>query len=225
VPGKNTGTVSNTQGTFHLEIPETLLNDSFVLSCVGYRTIELPLSEIIHQNNLTIKMHDETIDIQEVTVSTKRLKKQKNGTVGRTPLVMTPSESLSNFDIIEHAQLVEINSLTKISNANIYLVASAEDSLMLRLNFYNAEEGRPGNTHVAKSIVKNFKAEKGWLRFDFEDTPIYLANDFYFSFEYLPKPTTKKIKNIRVFFGSRVGGGNGYMRKCSQCSWTQNKGF
>lgn len=61
------GTISNTDGDFELKIPGSMINDTVVVSCMGYKQFRLPVSEIVNEQ-VTIYLQPSNIQLQEVKV-------------------------------------------------------------------------------------------------------------------------------------------------------------
>jgi hypothetical protein len=65
---RNIGTVSNNDGEFVLKIPESMKNDTVVVSCLGYRQYLQPISELTDQN-YTIPLQPTSVQLKEVKVT------------------------------------------------------------------------------------------------------------------------------------------------------------
>jgi len=67
VIGRNMGTISNIDGEFELKIPESMKEDSILISCLGYRQIKMAVSQA-EKGNLEIQMMPTSIQLKEVQV-------------------------------------------------------------------------------------------------------------------------------------------------------------
>ena len=65
---KNIGTVSNNDGNFVLKIPESMKNDTIIVSCLGYRQYFQPVSEI-SDKNYTIALQPSSVQLKEIQVT------------------------------------------------------------------------------------------------------------------------------------------------------------
>lgn len=61
------GTISNTDGDFELKIPRSMINDTVVVSCMGYKQFRLPVSEIVDEQ-VIVYLQPTNIQLQEVKV-------------------------------------------------------------------------------------------------------------------------------------------------------------
>lgn len=223
IKGENVGTITNKQGQFNIMIPDSLRNRDVVFSCVGFQERRIPVTSNFFSKSDAIIMEERVTQLAEVMIKPKKGKLQKLGIRGRTPFVMTASESYSTNDIIEQARIIELRQECKLVNANIFIMQTALDSITLRLNFYGISNGTPGERLINQSIIKTFAAKQGWLTFDLNDNNIYLRDNFFVSFEYLPveKKTAKKVP---ICYGAKLGSSGTFMRKGSQASWEKLQG-
>lgn len=62
--------VANSDGDFSLKIPASSLNDSLLVSFLGYRNVKVPVADFIGKKNRKIKLYPTTMDIRSITVRT-----------------------------------------------------------------------------------------------------------------------------------------------------------
>lgn len=65
---KNIGSVSNNDGEFVLKIPESMKEDTVIISCLGYRQQSLAISEITDKN-YTISLDPSSVQLKEIKVT------------------------------------------------------------------------------------------------------------------------------------------------------------
>lgn len=65
---KNIGSVSNNDGEFILKIPESMKDDTVIISCLGYRQQALAISEITDKN-YTISLEPSSVQLKEIKVT------------------------------------------------------------------------------------------------------------------------------------------------------------
>jgi hypothetical protein len=63
----NLGTISNIDGDFELKLPDTMIHDTVVVSCMGYKPFRLPVSQITPEP-VTIYLWPANIQLQEIKV-------------------------------------------------------------------------------------------------------------------------------------------------------------
>lgn len=64
---ENIGTISNTDGDFELKLPGSMINDTVIVSCMGYRQFRVPVREITGEP-VTVYLPPASIQLQEVIV-------------------------------------------------------------------------------------------------------------------------------------------------------------
>lgn len=82
---KNIGTVSNNDGEFVLKIPETMRQDTIIVSCLGYRQYQQPISEI-QDKNYTIALRPTSVQLKEIKVTVINPEDIINKIVSKIPL-------------------------------------------------------------------------------------------------------------------------------------------
>ncbi|MEM9832644.1 MAG: carboxypeptidase-like regulatory domain-containing protein [Bacteroidota bacterium] len=71
IKGKPIGTVTNSEGEFKLNIPKSFREDTLAVTYVGFKNFYQPVGN--HSRNLTIKLEEAVVDLEEVAVETKRV--------------------------------------------------------------------------------------------------------------------------------------------------------
>ncbi|MEM6842967.1 MAG: carboxypeptidase-like regulatory domain-containing protein [Bacteroidota bacterium] len=71
IKGKSIGTVTNSEGRFKLNIPESLREDTLTVTYVGFKNFYQPISNL--PEIVTIKLEEAVVDLEEVAVETKRI--------------------------------------------------------------------------------------------------------------------------------------------------------
>ena len=83
--GTTIGTVSNSEGVFIFKIPEKYKNNTLRISMLGYKSYNIPLSEI-NNYNLKIRLSQITFKISEVKVKPKDAKKIIRKVIEKIPV-------------------------------------------------------------------------------------------------------------------------------------------
>lgn len=65
---RNIGTISNIDGEFELKIPDKLIDDTVVISCLGYKQYRFPVNKIT-DNEVNIFLQPTSIQLKEIKVS------------------------------------------------------------------------------------------------------------------------------------------------------------
>jgi hypothetical protein len=76
ISGTSYGTQSDVSGQFRLNIPSTSLNDSLVITYVGYKRYAEPISKLKNKSNLMISLVTQATTLKEVVVHSEFWRKQ-----------------------------------------------------------------------------------------------------------------------------------------------------
>jgi hypothetical protein len=183
IANKSTGTVSDINGQFKLELNETItIKDTVLFSYVGYETTKLPISEFLNQKR-TIYLEPKAVELKEVLISSKIIK--------RTPRIIGKSSKglgFTHFNFYTYNEKDVDDRLSKevgmkfqigrncqIKDLNFNISGNDFKHLKFRVHFYRVENGYPTELIVEKNIVfevnNNFT---GWYQLNLEPFDIYL---------------------------------------------------
>ncbi|WKN46123.1 carboxypeptidase-like regulatory domain-containing protein [Tunicatimonas pelagia] len=71
IKGKSVGTITNVEGAFKLNIPESLREDTLAVTYVGFKNFYQPVSDL--PEAITIELEEAIVNLEEVAVETKRI--------------------------------------------------------------------------------------------------------------------------------------------------------
>ena len=69
IKGRKISTISNSQGFFDFHVPQNALNDTLVVSMLGYRNFTTITSALVNDPNSTIQLERDVIVLEEVVIS------------------------------------------------------------------------------------------------------------------------------------------------------------
>ncbi len=218
---KNIGTITNENGRFEFVIPQQYFNDTLTFSYVGFEELNIPVQSIFTSSVHVFVLHPKATQLTEVIVSGKQLKQKTIGTRSHNPLLSGTAESKDKTDIIEFAKFIDVHDkVSRIQNANLYLLGVNIDTATFRVNFYAANNGLPGDRIIDKNILERMSVKKGWLTIDLTDEDIVIDKDFFIGFEFMPE---KKLTKYSLSYGAQVSG-SCITRKSSLGTWEKGKG-
>lgn len=216
VIGKKIGTVSNNKGEFQIELNEKYDNDTLKISIIGYKSLIFKVSSFknIILKNPILQLEEETTELQEVVVSSRKLKEKiiGNKTTSKTIIGGFSSNNLGN----EVGIKIKIKkSPTYIENFNVSIAKNEYDSIKFRLNFYDLKDGLPNKNLLKDNIIIVSQIKEGKLTVDLRDYDIVLYEDFFVSLEWIENLGDKDGLNFSAgFLGSPI-----IIRSTSQDSW------
>lgn len=84
IPAKNIGTTSTEEGRFHLSLEQSNLQDTLVISSMGFKTYKIKIEDYIKQKIITIVLEEDVNELETVEIINAKeyvyetLKQQKN---------------------------------------------------------------------------------------------------------------------------------------------------
>lgn len=85
IQNRSIGTISNMDGDFELKIAPEMLQDTVIVSCMGYRPFSLPVHQI-GEDTVTIFLHPATFRLKEIQVTYIRPEEIVRRVVAKIPL-------------------------------------------------------------------------------------------------------------------------------------------
>lgn len=228
--GKNFGTVSNSSGVFHLQVPRHFLDDSLTFSRIGYYSKSILVRELIMKKNIEVVLTPKITDIQEVQIISKKLKLKRKGNITRTHnMIMTISSDTSRLG----SEVGTVINLPKtpvhINDLNFHIVSNKPDSVKLRFNIYDYSKGKIGNNLLAENIYFTIKQEEtGDYKFDLRNYNIYASGKIFISIENVavyishgPDPRKKYDEYFydRISISVALLGAKSFWKKASMANW------
>ena len=215
IKGKNLGTTSDLEGNFKFALNSTIMNDTLTFSCVGFQSVLLPISSLQPDKVNVIVLSEKIKELNEVVVTTKKMRIKKVGTKSYNPLVWGSVESTDTRDILEVGKTIKVKKPSEVLKASIYLRGVNIDTATFRVNFYKIQDDLPADRLIEQNILVRQKIKDGWLHIDLSPYQIYVKEDFFVSLEFLPQAQTEKIS---FYYGATMAGSS-LSRTVSLGSW------
>ncbi len=189
--GTSIGTVSTVEGNFTLffdEIPEAV--SPLRISCMGFEAKELTLSESSLAEPLLIQLKESTLQLEELLVKSGVLETKAYGntsekTAMKTNLAISDKPNMNlGAEIGRKFRLGDDPNY--ISKLKFFVAFNNFDTLMIRVNFYELESGKPTELLQQKAILRQVVGHKsGWVTFDLEEENLVLSGTFVASVEWV----------------------------------------
>lgn len=214
VLSKGMGTVTDENGFFQLNLPDSLKENELKISCIGYESKKISIKKLIDLNTLLIK--PAAINLDEIKVVVKRNPTYKtlgNDTKTKSIIAGFTSNNLGS----ELAVKLNIkHPETKLKNVKFNIVSNPFDSLVFRFNVYNTDDnGKPSKNMLTKMILIEPTSKTGMVEFNLDKYNIYTSEDIFIAIEWVRDYGDNK----GLFFSSQLLGGGSYYRKASQDKW------
>ena len=215
---ENIGTVSDEQGYFQLEIDPLQYGQSNLrFSMIGFESKTYVLQEYLQKELLIIPLTEESTELEEVIVYTKRTQFETkilgNKTTSKFIYAAFTSNKLGNEMGFVVRQRKRPMILKKF---NISLVENDYGLIRFRLNFYSVKNGLPTSTLLKENIIIETDATSGIVSKDLAPYEIVIDEDFFVSIEWIEDLGPGKLYFSGGFFGSPL-----IAREVSQGTWSK----
>lgn len=215
--GKNTGTVSDQNGKYTLQIKSEHLNDTLIFSSIGYHAYSVKISDFINMNNGNVDLEKRLYDLSEVSISPRKIKQKVLGS------------NKKNFLSASYCNNIDFETGILISNKNTVFIKEAilnldlrghrenNDTIFFRFNIYEAHEDMQFKNILNSPIYVSLPNEdmKDKIVIDLRHQNLVVEGDFLVSIE--------KYKNsgLLCFYFPYSRSPNIYTRMSSQGTWSK----
>jgi hypothetical protein len=215
---ENIGTVSDEQGYFQLEIdPLQYSQSNLRFSMIGFESKTYVLQEYLKKELLIIPLTEESTELEEVVVSTKRTQFETKILGNKTTTKFIYAAFTTNKLGNEMGFVVRQRKRPMIlKKFNISLVENDYGFIRFRLNFYSVENGLPTSTLLKENIIIETDATSGIVSKDLAPYEIVIDEDFFVSIEWIEDLGPGKLYFSGGFFGSPL-----IAREVSQGTWSK----
>lgn len=215
---ENIGTVSDEQGYFQLEIdPLQYSQSNLRFSMIGFESKTYVLQEYLQKELLIIPLTEESTELEEVVVSTKRTQFETKILGNKTTTKLIYAAFTTNKLGNEMGFVVRQRKRPMIlKKFNISLVENDYGLIRFRLNFYSVENGLPTSTLLKENIIIETDATSGIVSKDLAPYEIVIDEDFFVSIEWIEDLGPGKLYFSGGFFGSPL-----IAREVSQGTWSK----
>jgi pimeloyl-ACP methyl ester carboxylesterase len=222
VPGRNQGTVSRPDGSFRLALKEVRADDTLRVSLLGYQTLNLTLARVTEgatPGGLRLTLAEQTQALPEVVVRTDAsvVKVLGNPTESRFfSGGFGPNQLGAQIGIPVRARKKPM----RVEKVDFHVSYNTYDSLTLRLNVYQLENGVPGQNLLRENVLLRLGKQTGRFAFDLSGHNLVIREDVLMALELLGGQGAE----TRFFLSAGVFNGSTYYRRASQGTWRKAKG-
>lgn len=216
IKNENVGTVSSDLGAFEIQIPAKNLNDTLTFSIVGFRELNIVISQIISDKRGVFALEAKALQLEQVNIVVNKLVERKYGIKKKNPAIRFVDASINQTDIFEIAQVIELPSTpSKLTSLNLLISGSNADSGTFRINFYDFDGNIPTNRLTGVNITERKTITPGWLKFDLRKYDIYLQGSVTAAIEFIPGNNGDPI-----YYQVKLGGSSrSFVRSSSLGKW------
>lgn len=236
IENKGVGTISNNDGTFTLKLNEQISdNDEVVFSHIGYESQRLKVTDLLKMNIITLKAEVNALDEVLISANKGKLKEKRLGRKSSGLIKVLFYGFYSNYehDVVDDAlgketgMSFKIKEECKINKLNFYILTNQYKSLKFRVNFYEIEDGLPGNFLFNKNILFEVKdGFTGWFQVDLEEYDLYLDKEIEDIAVTIQWVESEKMNTHSKYFNiplSKSFNRTQYIRNKAMDSWNKQK--
>ncbi len=184
---KETGTVSDTDGKFTLNLKRELGSDTMRISSIGYKPVEILVKDLILEKQpISINLEEQISELDEVVISAKAFKKKTLGNKTESKFMSTGF----SYDQLGAEMGIKINvrknpTFVDAFNFNIsYNRLSAK--AIFRVNFYSVENNKPKENILSEGVLVPIEPKQvGKITVDLKPYDIVLKNDVIVTLEWV----------------------------------------
>jgi hypothetical protein len=193
ITNTNIGTLSNTDGSFSILIPDKFRSDTLRFSALGFGERAISIQSIRQQETLTVRLLEKAILLNAIVIREKR---QPNKTFelgnssfkGGVIVTDTSYAGRSVSLLIENRQPYfqkDLQFPVYLEKARLRIFKNNLASLKfrLRINDLDSTTAKPGKDLLSQSVVVESAIKKGWLEFDLSHLNFQVSQPFFLTFE------------------------------------------
>ncbi|MEM9391570.1 MAG: carboxypeptidase-like regulatory domain-containing protein [Bacteroidota bacterium] len=185
-----TGTISNTDGTYKITVPDSLLLRKIIFSAIGYHRQEFGVNQL--KQNPKVELEPRTIRLKNIVITADQNRQGKwlgNTRKNLLPRGKTKCDSASAGGAMALLIAKEDTSLNLIQKARIRIIRNTLPEFKIRfriLGLDKSDNNLPGKDLFKESLVVASSINQGWLEFDLSSKNFLVEQDsFYIQFEWL----------------------------------------
>ena len=180
-------TVSNQLGEFSIDLARVSKSDTIAFSCVGFKTKKMLVKDFENEmdQDKNIFLEEEVIELPEFVFDGEEMQEKTLGNPKAGYFIQAGFSSVGPGDQLGTIIKIKENP-TFIESFHADISYIDNDSMKLRLNFYNLKKGRPDKKLPISDIIFETKElQKGRFDLDLREYNIIMTDDFYVSIECL----------------------------------------
>lgn len=195
------GTISNEDGSFSLQLPETNLKDTLRFSGIGFGKRSIPIRAMLNLE-VTIYLKEQVTQLNEVIVEAKKEKnktfvlgnrKSRGGTLETDTVYAGSATAL----LIENKNPIQkgLSFPVYLQSASIRIFRNNLPSFKMRVRLYSVDSltRGPGEDLLNKSVVVESSMKNGWLTFDLSEFNYLISEPFFVAFESILTKTDRAL--------------------------------
>lgn len=228
IKGKGIGWVSDSMGSFSLEIPKDKIseNDTLLIRSLGFSSTEVVLKNILNKPSIEFKLKPSIFQLDSIII------KPKNNSFIKG---VTTEKTRASYGLREWAQIAVYMDNDEglkaiIQNVSFFISKNGNPKTPFRIRIYGLQEdGSPGRDLIQENIIVTPKKGNAWFKVDVSKYKILVPKEGYFvAMEWIF--TDRKYYYDTLILGKYVKGygqclGRMFNEKVIPNSWVYRLGY
>ena len=204
IHSKNIGTITERDGSFSFEVPNSMQNEMVTFSAVGFMKKDIPVKDFLSKLQKTIVLEESITELSEVVVSASslaasRLRMESRGNFNfNTGTMRLDSEKNGGAMalLIEHENPPFMVGKTRLMIRHNSL---GKFRVRVRLLAVDQNTGKPGIDLINKSLVFESDISFGWLKIDLTKENIWIEEEsFFLVYEWIMDEDKKEMLKNQI---------------------------
>jgi hypothetical protein len=216
---RNTGTVSDKDGNFKIDLSKANDNDSLRFSMIGFESKTISVKQYREDSEKIFYLNPKSYNLPEIKIAYHKTQILMLGNPVETDELRS---GFSNNDLgSEMGVRVHARKPVMLKNLNLNVAVCSFDSVTYRLNIYLIEDQIVCNNILTRPIYISFSGKKieDVVTFDLREYSIIVEGDVLISLELY-----KDLGEGKLLFRTEYFTGLTYHRKTSQGGWSKAPG-
>lgn len=173
IKDSKTGTITDGNGNYKLEIPDEVKNKEIIFAAAGYSDINISADDLKTNSNIVIDYKVTTIEA--VVMGAKKLKEKTIGQKSR-PFLTFSKMFDQNVPTIEQGNIFAVYQKTRPVSYNFYIIPSSKfEQITMKLNIYSVKNNEPDRSLLQENIIYK-TSTTGWQKIDLSEYRLSFNN-------------------------------------------------
>ncbi|MCP1250872.1 MULTISPECIES: alpha/beta fold hydrolase [Elizabethkingia] len=173
IKDSKTGTITDGNGNYKLEIPDEAKNKEIIFAAAGYSDKSIPANDL--KTNSNIVMDYKVTNIEAVVMGAKKLKEKTIGQKSR-PFLTFSKMFDQNVPTIEQGNIFAVYQKTRLVAYNFYIIPSSKfEQITMKLNIYSVKNNEPDRSLLQENVIYK-TSTTGWQKIDLSEYKLNFKN-------------------------------------------------
>ncbi len=173
IKDSKTGTITDGDGNYKLEIPDEAKNKEIIFAAAGYSDKSIPANDL--KTNSNIVMDYKVTNIEAVVMGAKKLKEKIIGQKSR-PFLTFSKMFDQNVPTIEQGNIFAVYQKTRLVAYNFYIIPSSKfEQITMKLNIYCVKNNEPDRSLLQENVIYK-TSTTGWQKIDLSEYKLNFNN-------------------------------------------------